>query len=79
MKLVADENIVQPIVTRLRQEGHEVIYIAEMAPSILDDAVLDIANQGVAILLTDDKDFGELVYRQHQQTLGAVRIRKPAQ
>jgi predicted nuclease of predicted toxin-antitoxin system len=75
MKIVADENVALPIVTRLRQEGHEVMYIAEMAPSIVDEAVLDAATQGDALLLTDDKDFGDLVYRQHYQTLGVLPMR----
>ncbi len=75
MKLVADENIAKLIVERLRQEGHEVVYIAELSPSIVDNEVLAVANQGEAILLTDDKDFGDMIYRQHQQAVGIIFLR----
>jgi hypothetical protein len=44
MKLLADESVDRPIVERLRHEGHNVLYIAELAPSISDDEVLDLAN-----------------------------------
>lgn len=77
MKIVADENVAKPIVDRLRQAGHEVMYITEISPAIADDEVLKVASQGGALLLTDDKDFGELVYHQHQQTLGVLYIRLP--
>ena len=63
MNLLADESIDLQIVDRLRQDGHLVHYIAEMEPGISDDVVLDLANQDTAVLLTADKDFGELVFR----------------
>lgn len=75
MNFVADESVDQPIVTRLRKEGHMVVAIAEMEPSISDDAVLEIANQQGMVLLTGDKDFGELVFRDRQHTFGIVLIR----
>jgi predicted nuclease of predicted toxin-antitoxin system len=62
MNLVADEGIDCVIVERLRQDGHQVWYVAEMAPSISDEAVLAIANREAALLLTADKDFGEMVF-----------------
>jgi len=75
MNLVADESIDQPIVVGLRQKGHDVIYIAELSPSISDDNVLDEANRRGSMLLTADKDFGELVFRQRRVHAGVVLIR----
>lgn len=75
MNILADESIDRQIVERLRQDGHLVYYVAEMDPGIADDTVLHLANQNEAILLTADKDFGELVFRQHQLTLGVVLVR----
>jgi predicted nuclease of predicted toxin-antitoxin system len=75
MNLVADESVDRQIVERLRQEGHRVRYVAEMAPGIPDDAVLDSANRESAVLLTADKDFGELVFRQQRVTSGVVLFR----
>ncbi len=44
MKLLADESVDRPIVERLRDDGHEVVYVAELSPSIGDDEVLQKAN-----------------------------------
>jgi predicted nuclease of predicted toxin-antitoxin system len=75
MKFVADENIDRQIVDRIRQDGHIVMFVAEMDPGISDDVVLDLANQEGPLLLTADKDFGELVFRQHRLMTGVVLIR----
>jgi predicted nuclease of predicted toxin-antitoxin system len=75
MNLLADEGVDRPIVERLRQDGHDVLYVAEMEPSIDDDIVLDRANQHQAVLVTADKDFGELVYRLGRIHRGVILIR----
>ena len=75
MNFLADENIDQQIVGRLRDDGHSVLYIAELNPSISDSEVLDLANKENALLITADSDFGELVFRQRRLTAGVVYIR----
>lgn len=55
MNLLADESVEQQIVARLRLDGHEVLYVAEMEPGITDDVVLERANERSALLLTGDK------------------------
>ena len=75
MKFLADESVDQQIVDRLRQEGHTVLYVAEMEPGISDDEVLNLANQETAILLTADKDFGELIFRQGRVSAGVILLR----
>ena len=72
MNLLADESIDRPIVERLRRDGHDVLYVAEMEPSIDDDVVLERANERAALLLTGDKDFGELVFREGKLVAGGV-------
>ena len=64
MKLLADETLDLSVVARLRQAGHQVLAVAEMAPGIPDGVVLDRANAEAAMLITEDKDFGELAFRQ---------------
>ena len=51
MNLVADEGVERQIVEQLRQEGHAVIYVAELAPSISGDEVLQQANERQAVLV----------------------------
>jgi predicted nuclease of predicted toxin-antitoxin system len=75
MNFVADENVDQPIITSLRVSGHTVLAVVEMEPGISDEAVLQIANEQGMVLLTGDKDFGELVYRDRQYAFGIVLIR----
>lgn len=75
MNLLADESVDRQVVQRLRQDGHEVLYIAEMAPSTSDEVVLERANALQAVLITADKDFGELVYRQGRVHAGVMLIR----
>ena len=75
MNFLADESVDQPIVERLRQDAHDVLAVVEMEPGISDETVLGRANQQGALLLTADKDFGELVFRQRRITAGVVLIR----
>lgn len=75
MSLVADESIDRPIVERLRRRGLEVTFVAELEPGLDDDAVLALANERNALLLTGDKDFGELVFRLGRVTAGVVLVR----
>ena len=75
MNFVADESVDRLIVERHRQDGHQVWDVAEMEPGISDDVVLDLANRQGALLLTADKDFGEIVFRQHRLSGGVVLVR----
>lgn len=75
MNFLTDENIDTQVVERLREAGHQVLYVAEMEPGITDDVVLAIATQESALLLTSDTDFGELVFRLRQLTSGVVLLR----
>lgn len=75
MNFLADEGIDKQIVDRLRQDGHMIVYIAEESPGIPDDVILEMANQQDAILVTRDKDFGELVYRMNRITQGVFLVR----
>ena len=75
MNLLADESIDAPVVERLRADGHDVAYVAEMHQGISDDEVFDHANKMRSVLLTSDKDFGELVFRLHRMALGVILVR----
>ena len=72
MNFVADEGVDRQIIERLRQDGHEVLYVAEIEPSISDEEVLNRANEKSALLITADKDFGEIVFHQNLLTIGGV-------
>lgn len=77
MNLVCDEGVQRPVVDHLRKDGHDVVYIAELEPSIDDTEVLRRANDLGAPLITTDKDFGELVFRHGRASAGVVLLRLP--
>jgi predicted nuclease of predicted toxin-antitoxin system len=49
--------------------------VTELSPGIADDAVLSRSREAQAVLLTADKDFGELVFRQRRTHCGVVLVR----
>ena len=65
MRFLADENFPGAAVESLREAGHDVAWIAAEAPSSSDRAVLARAIEEARVLLTFDKDFGELAWRHH--------------
>jgi predicted nuclease of predicted toxin-antitoxin system len=75
MNLFADEGVDRAVVDRLRQEGHDVVYVAELSPSIGDAQVLQQANDSGSLLITTDKDFGELVFRLGRLHTGVILLR----
>src|SRR3954470_18309703 len=75
MRILADECMGAHVIRRLRDDGHAVDYIAELAPSVPDEVVLMRSLEGSLLLLTRDKDFGELVFREHRGHVGVVLVR----
>lgn len=75
MTFLADEGVDRQIVARLRSDGHEVAYVAEMSPGISDEVVLSKSTNSASVLITADKDFGELVFRQRQASAGVLLLR----
>jgi len=75
VRLLADEGVDAAIVALLREDGHDVVYVAELSPGITDEAVLELANGDERVLVTADKDFGELVYRLRKVVYGVLLVR----
>jgi len=75
MKILADESVDHEIVIRLREDGHDVKYVAEISPGIMDEEVLALASEENTLLGTADKDFGELIFRQGYVKRGIVLYR----
>ena len=63
MRLLADENFLGDAVDMLRSLGHDVMWIRTTHPGIDDQQVLAIAQSESRVVLTFDKDFGELAFR----------------
>ncbi|NJL28232.1 MAG: DUF5615 family PIN-like protein [Thermoanaerobaculia bacterium] len=78
MKLLADESVDFGLVRALRAAGFDVVAIAEQDPGIPDVEVASRAYRELRILLTEDKDFGQLVYATGISAHGVLFIRFPA-
>lgn len=75
MKFLADECCDALLVAGLRGDGHHVAYVMEFAPGRPDEWVLQQAAAEDRILLTEDKDFGNLVVRLGLPAYGIVLLR----
>ena len=75
MKLLADECCDAGLVNVLRSHGHDVLYAIESLRGVDDDDILHRAFSESRVLLTEDKDFGELVYRLRRPSSGIILLR----
>ena len=63
MRILADENVARDVVAWLRTSGHDVLFAAEARAGAPDIDWAAQAEQEQRVILTSDKDFGELVFR----------------
>ncbi len=77
MRFLADESCDFGIVQALRAAGHEVLAVAEVTPRAEDPAVIDLAVREGRVLLTEDKDFGQLVFASGSASSGVILFRYP--
>jgi predicted nuclease of predicted toxin-antitoxin system len=74
MRLLADENVSRLVIERLRTAGFDVISIGETKSGAPDRDVLHAADAEGCILITEDRDFGELVIRQRLKVRGVLLL-----
>ncbi|HID24352.1 MAG TPA: hypothetical protein EYP14_18395 [Planctomycetaceae bacterium] len=63
MRIIADENVSGSVIRVLRDRGHDVLSVKESMRSESDEAVLARAQVDQRLVVTHDKDFGELAFR----------------
>jgi predicted nuclease of predicted toxin-antitoxin system len=78
MRFLADESCDFAVVRALRAAGHDVLTVSEFSPGAEDQAVIGLGLQQGRILLTEDKDFGQLVHAGGRASGGVVFLRFPA-
>lgn len=74
MRFLADENVSRLVIERLRDQGHDVIAVAETRSGAADADILHAANADGRILITEDRDFGEMVIRQRLGLHGVLLL-----
>jgi predicted nuclease of predicted toxin-antitoxin system len=76
MKFFLDENVDLHLVPFLEGLGHDVSSVRSRSlRGQPDDRLLEIATSEQRILLTHDRDFGELIFRRHMQHHGVILLR----
>jgi len=76
MRLQANQNIPLDVVEMLRLRGHDVAWVHEDMPGADDIRVLELAQKQNRVVLTFDKDFGELAFRKRlPSACGVVLLR----
>ena len=63
MQFLADENFPGEAVMALQTSGEDIVWVRTAAPGMADRAILQWALRESRIILTFDKDFGELAWR----------------
>ena len=79
IKFVADVNVEKPIIDYLSENGYDIKWIPDYNCEILDEELLKLANKEKRILITNDKDFGEIVFLQKKLSLGLILLRVKGQ
>lgn len=77
LRFLADESCDFAIVRSLRDVGHDVVAVSEYTQRSRDDELMAQAHREKRILLTEDKDFGWLVFVSHADTSGVILFRFP--
>ena len=75
MRFLVDESAGRSVVELLREAGHDVSAVHETVPGARDAAILSLASSEERVLVTDDKGFGELVFRTSQTHRGVLLLR----
>jgi predicted nuclease of predicted toxin-antitoxin system len=78
MRFLGAESCDFAVVRALRSAGHDVLAVSDIAPRAEDPDVINLAVSENRILLTEDKDFGQLVYAHGLESIGVIFLRFPS-
>ena len=77
MRFFAGESCDFGVVRALREAGHDVVAVAEISARADDQRVIEMVLKEKRVLLTEDKDFGQLVFAHKQPSAGVILVRYP--
>ena len=75
MRFIVDESTGYTVANYLRSQGHDVVFVGEVWPEAEDSTILHHAITTERIIVTNDKDFGELIFRSRHPHHGIVLMR----
>ncbi len=75
MRFIVDESTGRKLTSLIKQAGYDSIFSRDALPKADDVQILDFAEKNNWILITDDKDFGELIFRLNRPSSGVIFLR----
>ena len=79
VKFIANVNIEKPIVDFLIKKGFDVKWVTDIDKQMTDIRVCEIANNEQRVIITNDKDFGEIIFLQKKISYGIILLRVKGQ
>jgi len=79
IKFLADVNVEKVLIDYLSRNSYDVKWVPDYDCEMLDEDLMQMANLEERILITNDKDFGELVFLQKKLSTGIVLFRLKGQ
>lgn len=78
MRYLVDECLGQSMVSQLRDRGNDVAWVREVASGMSDEDVLAWSFRDERVLITEDFDYGQLIYERDLEAYGVVIVRLSA-
>ncbi|MEK6888431.1 MAG: DUF5615 family PIN-like protein [Candidatus Aenigmatarchaeota archaeon] len=75
MKFLVDANLGRKFVNLMQKAGYDTIFAKDLSPLSTDEEILAKANVEERVIITNDKDFGELVFRSGKAARGVILLR----
>jgi predicted nuclease of predicted toxin-antitoxin system len=75
IKFLADVNIEKPLVDYLSKQGYDIKWVPDYNCEMSDEDLLQLANEEKRIFITNDKDFGDLIFLQKKLSVGTILFR----
>ena len=75
MRFLVDESVGKKFSNILKDSGKHTIFAGDVIPEVDDEDVLHFADEKDLILITADKDFGELIFELSKSSAGVILIR----
>jgi len=77
MRFIVDENTGRKLTSLIKHAGYDDLFSFDALPRANDEQILDFAEKNNRVLITEDKDFGELIFRLNKPTSGVIFLRMP--
>lgn len=75
MKFLVDESVGNKFANLLKNAGYDILFVGDIMPEVEDEKVMAFAESENRILITADKDFGELTFKLKFRINGVIFFR----